>query len=39
MLRGIKIEKFANRDEQEVRGYYELLEMSLIHGITHLAKG
>mgnify|MGYP001558878462 CR=1 FL=1 len=26
MLRGISIQKFSNRDEQEVRGYYELLE-------------
>jgi len=26
MLRGISIQKFNNRDEQEVQGYYELLE-------------
>lgn len=26
MLRGISIQKFANRDEQEVQGYYELLQ-------------
>ena len=26
MLRGISIQKFSNRDEQEVRGYYELLQ-------------
>ena len=26
VMRGIKIQKFANRDKQEVRGYYELLE-------------
>ena len=26
MIRGISIKKFTNRDEQEVRGYYELLE-------------
>lgn len=26
MMRGISIQKFANRDKQEVRGYYELLE-------------
>ena len=25
MLRGISIQKFQNRDSQEVRGYYELL--------------
>ncbi len=25
MLRGISIQKFSNRDEQEVQGYYELL--------------
>jgi len=25
MLRGISIQKFTNRDEQEVQGYYELL--------------
>lgn len=26
MLRGISIQKFTNRDEQEVQGYYELLQ-------------
>ncbi len=26
MLRGISIQKFADRDKQEVKGYYELLE-------------
>src|SRR5438552_13021034 len=26
MLRGISIQKFSNRDEQEVQGYYELLQ-------------
>src|SRR3989344_6280487 len=26
LMRGIKVQKFADRDEQEVRGYYELLE-------------
>ena len=26
MLRGISIQKFSNRDEQEARGYYELLQ-------------
>ncbi len=26
MMRGIDIKKFSNRDKQEVRGYYELLE-------------
>ncbi len=26
MLRGISIQKFGNRDEQEVHGYYELLQ-------------
>ncbi len=26
MLKGLSIETFSNRDEQEVRGYYELLE-------------
>jgi Fic family protein len=26
MLRGISLQKFANRDEQEVQGYYELLQ-------------
>ena len=26
MIRGIDIQKFADRDKQEVRGYYELLE-------------
>ncbi len=26
MLRGISIQKFSNRDEQEVHGYYELVE-------------
>ena len=26
MLRGISIQKFENRDEQEVQGYYELLQ-------------
>lgn len=26
MLRGISIQKFGNRDKQEVRGYYELLQ-------------
>jgi len=26
MLRGISIQKFADRDKQEVRGYYELLQ-------------
>ena len=26
MLRGLSIQKFTNRDEQEVRGYYELLQ-------------
>lgn len=26
MMRGIGIQKFTNRDKQEVRGYYELLE-------------
>lgn len=26
MLKGLSIEKFGSRDEQEVRGYYELLE-------------
>ncbi|MEX0895910.1 MAG: Fic family protein [Patescibacteria group bacterium] len=26
LMRGIAIEKFADRDEQEVRGYFELLE-------------
>ncbi len=26
MMRGINIQKFANRDKQEVKGYYELLE-------------
>lgn len=26
LIRGISIEKFSNRDEQEVRGYYELLQ-------------
>lgn len=26
MLRGISIQKFSNRDEQEVHGYYELLQ-------------
>lgn len=26
MLRGISIQKFANRDEQEAQGYYELLQ-------------
>jgi Fic family protein len=26
MMRGIGIQKFANRDKQEVKGYYELLE-------------
>src|SRR5260221_5522714 len=26
MLRGISMQKFTNRDEQEVQGYYELLQ-------------
>ena len=26
MIRGISIQKFSNRDEQEVQGYYELLQ-------------
>jgi Fic family protein len=26
MLRGLSIQKFSNRDKQEVRGYYELLQ-------------
>lgn len=26
MMRGLNIQKFTNRDKQEVRGYYELLE-------------
>src|SRR5579862_3649038 len=26
MLRGISMQKFSNRDEQEVQGYYELLQ-------------
>src|SRR3989338_4047977 len=26
MMRGISIQKFADRDKQEVRGYYELLQ-------------
>src|SRR3989344_3181492 len=26
LLRGISMEKFADRDKQEVRGYFELLE-------------
>src|SRR3990167_9013953 len=26
MMRGISIQKFIDRDKQEVRGYYELLE-------------
>ena len=26
LMRGISIQKFTNRDKQEVRGYYELLE-------------
>lgn len=26
MLRGLSIQKFSNRDEQEVQGYYELLQ-------------
>lgn len=26
LMRGLKIQKFTNRDKQEVRGYYELLE-------------
>lgn len=26
MLRGINIQKFSNRDEQEIQGYYELLQ-------------
>src|ERR1700690_1390483 len=26
MMRGISIQKFSNRDEQEVQGYFELLQ-------------
>lgn len=26
MLRGVSVQKFSNRDEQEVQGYYELLQ-------------
>jgi len=31
LMRGLSIKKFADRDKQEVRGYYELLE-NIFHG-------
>ena len=31
LMRGLSVKKFANRDQQEVKGYYELLE-NIFHG-------
>ena len=35
MMRGIDIQKFTDRDKQEVKGYYELLENIFVFCLNH----